>query len=122
MTSQVKTIHLIFKTHLDVGFTDLACRVVAAYFDEYIPQAIETAARLRQRGQCERFIWTTGSWLIYSYLENASPPAKRRLEKAIEAGDITWHGLPFTMHSELMDVSLFRAGLSLSEDVHHIDI
>ncbi len=115
MTHQIKSIHLIFKTHLDIGFTDLARRVVATYFDSYIPQAIETAALLRQRDQGQRFIWTTGSWLIDEYLENASPSSRRSLEKAVEAGDITWHGLPFTMHSELMDVSLFRAGLSLSQ-------
>ena len=36
----VRKVHLIFKTHLDVGFTDLARNVVAGYFDDYIPRAI----------------------------------------------------------------------------------
>ncbi|HEX6385788.1 MAG TPA: DUF5054 domain-containing protein, partial [Anaerolineae bacterium] len=113
----VKTVHTIFKTHLDLGFTDLAQSVVAQYFDEYIPQAIETAARLRQLGRRERFIWTTGAWLIYEFLEKASPGERKRLEAAIEAGDITWHALPFTMHCELMDASLFRYGLRLAQEL-----
>ncbi len=37
------------------------------------------------------------------------------MEAAIEAGDMAWHGLPFTTHSELMDASLFRYGLELSK-------
>ncbi len=72
---------------------------------------------MRREGDQNRFIWTTGSWLIYEYLERASRPERDRLEKAIAAGDIAWHGLPFTVHSELMDVGLFRFGLSLSQEL-----
>jgi hypothetical protein len=115
MTTKLETVHLVFKTHLDVGFTALARDVVAQYFETYIPRAIETAEALRALGTTENFVWTTGSWLIYEYLEKASSSQRKRLETAIEAGDITWHGLPFTMHSEFMDASLFRYGLSLSE-------
>lgn len=115
MSHNVETVHLIFKTHLDLGFTDYARNVIATYFDVFIPKAIETARILREEGLAERFVWTTGSWLIYEYLEQADPASRRRLETAITAGDIVWHGLPFTTHTELMDVSLFRYGLSLSQ-------
>ncbi|MBC7809841.1 MAG: DUF5054 domain-containing protein, partial [Burkholderiales bacterium] len=110
-----KNLHLIFKTHLDIGFTDFSRSVAANYWAKFIPQAIETARTLRESGAQERFIWTTGSWLIYEYLEQAEASARKRMEDAILAGDIVWHGLPFTMHSELMDASLFRFGLSLSQ-------
>ncbi|HEX9018081.1 MAG TPA: hypothetical protein VF806_02780, partial [Anaerolineaceae bacterium] len=102
-----RTIHLVFKTHLDVGFTDFAARVVDNYFHSYIPGAIALAETMRQRGAEERFVWTTGSWLIYEYLEQAGPAERRRMEAAIAAGDIAWHALPFTTHSELMDADLF---------------
>lgn len=114
-TSEIEVIHIIFKTHLDVGFTDFAHRVMARYFDEHIPKACETARSLRQNGRSERFVWTTGAWLIYEYFEQASSQERKDLEEAIEAGDIVWHGLPFTMHSELVDASLFEFGLSLSK-------
>lgn len=115
--SGVETVHTIFKTHFDLGFTDLARNVVDVYFEDYIPRALQTAQALREAGAAQRFIWTTGSWLIYEYLEKAAEPARRRMERAIERGDIVWHGLPFTTHSELMDVSLFRAGLKLAQDL-----
>ncbi len=112
---QVRKVHLIFKTHLDVGFTDLARNVVAGYFDDYIPRAIHVARQLREAGSEERLVWTTGSWLIFEYLEQAAPAGRAELEAAIAAGDIAWHGLPCTFHSELLDPGLFRFGLGLSQ-------
>jgi hypothetical protein len=117
MTPDTQAVHLIFKTHLDIGFVDFAQTIVANYFTRFIPDAIALAKALRERGGSERHIWTTGSWLIYEYLEQASPAERRALEAAIETGDIVWHGLPFTTHSELMDTSLFRFGLSLSQQL-----
>jgi hypothetical protein len=111
-----RTIHLIFKTHLDVGFTDLAGRVVRNYFKHYIPSALRVAREMREAGG-ERFIWTTGSWLIYEYLEQASVKERKLMEEGILAGDIAWHALPFTTHTELMDAELFRFGLSLSQSL-----
>lgn len=110
-----KKIHLIFKTHLDVGFTNYGAAVVARYFNEYFPAAMALARELRESSRPERYVWTTGSWLIYQYLEQADLPSRRRMEEAILAGDIRWHALPFTTHTELMDVDLFRRGLSLSQ-------
>src|SRR5258706_9263456 len=107
-------IHLIFKTHLDLGYTELAKNVVTQYLTSYIPNALRTARFLREQGSPDRFIWTTGSWLVYTYLEQAAASERALMEQANEAGDLSWHGLPFTMHSELMDASLFRLGLSIS--------
>jgi hypothetical protein len=115
--SSISRIHLIFKTHLDVGFTDFAANVVANYFNHYIPKAIQLAARQRESGSADRFVWTTGSWLIYEYLEQAGSADRQRMEQAIAAGDIAWHALPFTTHSENMDPGLFRFGLSLSQEL-----
>lgn len=117
MIGQVKTVHTIFKTHLDLGFTDLAANVVRQYFDEYLPLAMRTAETLRRAGGPDRFIWTSGAWLIYQYLETAGAADRRRMEAAIEAGDVTWHAMPFTVHSELMDASLFRYGLRFAQQL-----
>lgn len=114
--SAAPTVHLIFKTHLDVGFTDYARNVTARYFAEFIPHALATAQALREQG-ADRFIWTTGSWLIYEALERADAAGRRLIEQGIAAGDIAWHALPFTTHSELIDESLFAYGLSLSAEL-----
>ena len=107
------TVHLLFKTHLDIGFTDYAANVVQTYVEQFIPQALALAERTRDSAY--RFRWTTGAWLIYNYLEQASPENRRRMEDAIAAGDIRWHALPFTTHTELLDESLFRFGLTYAQ-------
>ncbi|HEX8371705.1 MAG TPA: DUF5054 domain-containing protein [Chthoniobacterales bacterium] len=109
-------VHVVFKTHLDLGFTALANDVVERYMQSFIPNAMSLARASRQEGK-ERFIWTTGSWLIYEYLERAKGEERKAMEEAIAAGDIVWHALPFTTHTELMDASLFRHGLSLSQSL-----
>lgn len=111
---QVKTLHVVFKTHLDIGYTDFSRNVLQQYFSGFIPRALAVAKELREAGGDARFVWTTGSWLIYHYLEQASALERTALETGIAHGDIVWHGLPFTQHAELIDASLYRYGLSLS--------
>ena len=64
----IEKVHLIFKTHLDIGFTDLAENVINRYIDHFIPSALSLSEELRNNDFPERFVWTTGSWLIYEYL------------------------------------------------------
>ncbi len=120
----VDRVHVVFKTHLDVGFSDLAATVVARYMDEHIPNAIALAEQLRRRREAatpdtdeaaDGFIWTTGSWLIYEYLEQADAAGRRRMEDAIARGEVAWHALPFSFFTESMDAPLFRHGLGLSQ-------
>jgi len=51
------------------------------------------------------------------FLEEAGAAARRELEAAVLAGDIRWHALPFTTHTELMTPRLFRHGLGLSQEL-----
>ena len=53
---QVEKVLVIFKTHLDIGFTDLSSKVEQRYIDYYIPKAIEVARRLREEGGDERYV------------------------------------------------------------------
>jgi len=111
-------IHLVFKTHLDIGFTDHAARVRKQYHDQFIPQAIATGEHFyREDPDKPAFIWTTGAWLIWDHLNSQDANRVKRLEQAIERGLIAWHGLPFTTHTELMSPAVFRAGLSYSAEL-----
>jgi len=114
---QIKRVHVVYKTHLDVGFTGLAKNVVDKYVNSFIPKAIDLAYQVNKDGGNKRFIWTVGSWLVDEYLRRASYDAKQKLIQAINSGYITWHGLPFTTHSELMDDELFNFGISISKDL-----
>ena len=113
-----KKIHLVFKTHLDIGFTDHAAKVRAQYHERFIPQAIDTGEHFFAEDPANpKFIWTTGAWLIWDHLNSQSPERVQRLERAIDRGLIRWHALPFTTHSELMSPAVFRAGLSYSQEL-----
>jgi hypothetical protein len=112
----IKKVIVVFKTHLDVGFTDYATAVLKKYRDFYIPQAAELAFKVNT-GSRRRFVWTVGSYLIHNYLSADDVPVERkaRLEEALRLGYVCWHALACTTHSELMDVSLLRYNLSLSK-------
>jgi hypothetical protein len=112
----VKRILVMFKCHFDAGFVDTQTAVVHRYFKEYFPRAMDLATQLRQSGS-HRYVWTTGSWLLYEYLEQATPEERARMEKAISAGDIAWHALPFTWQTELMDASMISGALGLSQSL-----
>ncbi|RKL65002.1 glycoside hydrolase [Salipaludibacillus neizhouensis] len=113
----IRTVHVVFKTHLDIGFTDLAESVIDQYVAQYIPKAIDLAEELKASGGKERYLWTTGSWLIQHYLKTTSITEQKKMKKAIKDGHITWHGLPFTTHTELMDKELLGYSLSVSNNL-----
>jgi hypothetical protein len=110
----VKRVLVMFKCHFDAGFVDTQSNVVHKYFNEYFPQAIETARAQNAQGK-RRYVWSTGSWLLYEYLEQASPAQRRTMEEAIARGDIAWHALPFTWWSEMLNQSLIEGGLGISQ-------
>ena len=106
----MKKIFVLFKTHLDIGFTNLAQNVTENYLRNFLPNAMKVARQMRD--EKEGFIWSTGSWLIQKYLEEGQEP--ELLEDAIRHGEVRWHGLPFTTHTECMNRDLFEYGVSLS--------
>ena len=79
---EVKRVLVMFKCHFDAGFIDTQAAVVDRYFTEFFPQAIRVAEQMRQSGSC-RYVWTTGSWLLYEYLEQAAADDRLRMEHAI---------------------------------------
>ena len=114
---QIKKVHLIFKTHLDIGYTDLSSLVERRYIEEFIPNTLNIIEQLRAGQAEERYVWTTGSWLVWEYLQQASPEAVKKLEAAILRGDIVWNGVPYTTCSELMNRDLFTACLKRSQQL-----
>jgi hypothetical protein len=113
--SAVEKVLIVFKTHLDVGYTDLSSKVEQRYITEFIPRAIEVNDQLRAEGSSDRYIWTTGSWLIDAYLKTASSEAVTKLEEAIRRGDIVWNGVPYTFESEGASRDVFEYCLKLAK-------
>lgn len=113
----IRRVHLVAKTHLDLGFTDLADAVVGRYVDGFFPRAIATAERLRSIDPAPgapRLVWSTGSWILREALDRRGTDVQRaEVAAAVDRGDLAWHGLPLTFHTELLDAALFRHGLSI---------
>jgi hypothetical protein len=113
----VKHVLVMFKCHFDAGFVDTQYNVVhKRYFEKFFPQAIETARVANQSGK-RRYVWTTGSWLLFEYLEQASPEDRKAMEQAIARGDIAWHALPFTWQTEMLSPSMIEGSLALSKSL-----
>ena len=110
---QVHTVLLVTKCHLDVGFTMTQQRVLQRYFDVYFPQAIERAAAQRTSGT-EHYTWTTGSWLLYEYLEQAGAAQRKAVEQAIAVRDLAWHALPLNWQTEMIDRSMIDGAMAFS--------
>ena len=107
----MKTVRIIFKTHLDIGYTDLAENVRARYLKQYIPNAIKVGRELL--GTDTPFVWTVGSWLVSEALAEDDG----MVDAAIRDGIIRWHALPFTTHTEIMTEELFEEGLKISREL-----
>ncbi|HZC23257.1 MAG TPA: DUF5054 domain-containing protein [Candidatus Binatia bacterium] len=112
----VKRVLVMFKCHFDAGFAETQAVMVRRYFTDFFPQAIDLANQLRDSGSY-RYVWTTGSWLLYEYLEQATPEQRRRMEQAIAKGDIAWHALPFTWQTEMLDQSMIQGSIGLSQSL-----
>ncbi|HEX5412523.1 MAG TPA: DUF5054 domain-containing protein [Terriglobia bacterium] len=112
-SNQVKRVLVAFTCHLDVGFTDTQAAVLAKYFDRYYPAAIQTANALRDIGE-DRYVWSTGSWLIYEYLEHVRGAARTHAEEAITKGDMAWYAVPFNLETEMLDRSILEGALGIS--------
>ena len=113
----VKRVLVMFKCHFDAGFIDTQVHVVQRYFTEYFPHAMQIAEEMRQSGGKERYVWTTGSWLLYEYLEQASAEGRKKMEDAISRGDIVWHAIPFTWQTEMIDRSMIVGSIGLSQSL-----
>lgn len=113
--ADIEKIFVVFKTHLDIGFTELSGKVTDTYHHHFIPAALDLTETLAKDSLPLRYSWTTGSWLIWDYLERADDDNRQRMEQAIRRGDFGWHALPFTMQVELCDSVLMSAAFSLSE-------
>lgn len=127
----VKRVLVMFKCHFDAGFVDTQYDVVhKRYFEKFFPQAIEVARAAntgvpadissfagRNTSGKRRYVWTTGSWLLFEYLDQASPEDRRKMEDAIARGDIAWHALPFTWQTEMLSPSMIEGSLALSRSL-----
>lgn len=97
----------------------MAAAVADTYKKRFFPTAVATARELSDTNSPLGLVWTTGSWIVREALDNpVSAKSRADLEDAIGRGDLAWHGLAVTTHSELADADLFRHGLAIAKDLN----
>src|ERR1035441_9466462 len=102
----VREIVVVFKTHFDIGYTDMATNIVQKYRTKMIDQALDVVDQNRDLPPQQQFAWTLSGWPMHKILQDwpgQSPQRKERVEQALRDGRFVVHGLPFSTHTELLE-------------------
>lgn len=116
-TPAVDEIIVVFKTHFDIGYTDMAKAVVERYRTTMIDQALDIVDRNKALAPERRFVWTLPGWPMSKIAEDwpgQTPERKARVEAAFKDGRFVVHALPFTLHTELLEPEDLVRGLGFS--------
>jgi hypothetical protein len=116
----LEEIILVFKTHFDIGYTDMAARVVERYRTSMIDRALDVVDDSRDLPEQRKFVWTIPGWPMSKILEDwdgQTLERKRRLMAAFREGRFVVHGLPFTTHTETLSEEDLVRGLSYSTNL-----
>lgn len=112
----VKKIILVFKTHFDIGFTDLAENVIHSYGNDMLREVIQTCKATENLGKL-RYVWTMPAWPLWHICYNCDPELKPELDLLIRNGQIVWHGLPFTSHTDFSAPEEYADTFRYSKDL-----
>jgi len=113
----IKKVILVFKTHVDIGFTDFASLVVKKYQTSIIDSALIVADLNRHKPKNEQFVWTLPGWPLYQIAKDWPGQTKERKDKvmtALHEGQFVSHALPFTTQTEILEPEDMVRGLIFS--------
>lgn len=112
----VKKIILVFKTHFDIGFTDLPSKVIDKYSSTMLDEVITTCKATRHMDKL-KYVWTMPSWPLKVIIDRCNAGQKRDLDSLIENGQIVWHALPFTSHTDFCTAAEYIEGLRFASEL-----
>lgn len=111
---------IVNKTHVDIGFTDLASDVIHQYRTSFMDHALGRMEQTRQMPPSQRFVWTVPGWMMHKILEDyegQDPDRQRRVIEALEQGYFAVHALPYTTHTDSLDPEDMVRGLYYSANI-----
>lgn len=103
-------IFLVFKTHFDIGFTDLSEKIIDQYAGNMLSQVIETCDGTAGMGPL-KYVWTMPSWPL-TVMQRARPEQRAALDRLVANHQIAWHALPFTSHFDFGSIEEALHGLT----------
>lgn len=115
---KVQEVIVVFKTHFDIGYTDLSSKIVETYRTTMIDKALAVCDQAQALPPEQRFAWTVPGWPLTQILYPGQTPERRaRVLAALKDGRIVYHALPFTMETESNDLEGIVRGLRFSSDL-----
>lgn len=102
----LREVIVVFKTHFDIGYTDMASNVVQRYRTTMIDQALDVVDQSRSLPPEQQFVWTIPGWPMSKIAEDwpgQTPQRRERIARAFKEGRFVVHALPFSMHTELLE-------------------
>jgi hypothetical protein len=115
---RVQEVIVVFKTHFDIGYTDLVTNVLHRYRVEMMDKALGVMEANQQSPESERFAWTVPGWPLTHILGPLQTPERRaRIEQAVREGLLAVHAAPFTLHTESFDLEDLVRGLHYSAQI-----
>lgn len=113
----LRRVIIAFKTHFDIGYTDLVANVIARYRTTMTDQALAVVDANRSLPPEQQFVWTMPGWPLSKIVEDwpgQSVARKARVLEAFRQGRFVVHALPFTTHTETLDLEDLVRGLGFS--------
>lgn len=113
----VEQVVVVFKTHFDIGYTEIASNVVQRYRTAMIDQALEVVDQNRALPPDRQFVWTLPGWPLCQILSDwpgQSAGRRQRILDAFRQGRFAVHALPFTTHTESLEAEDLVRGLGFS--------
>jgi len=112
----IRKVVLVFKTHFDLGFTDMAETVLSQYSGKMLDDVLCACEDTRQMGELS-LVWTVPAMPLCEMLSRAAGDKLERLTELVRAGRITWHALPFTSHFDFCGIEDYIEGMRYSREL-----
>jgi len=117
--SQVTDIVVVFKMHVDIGYTNWAEGVLQSYCNVMLDETLRAIGETSALPAEEQFVWTIPAWPLKYMLENSAADKRVRLAKAIKDKRIVPHALPITFETEASDLESLVRGLSYASEINN---
>ncbi|WP_448635078.1 hypothetical protein [Pedobacter panaciterrae] len=77
-TPKVTDVWVVFKTHFDLGFTDLPENVFARYRGEMMDKALSVIEKNATLPKNQHFAWTVPGWPLYAQILGPQQDSERK--------------------------------------------
>jgi len=114
---KTENVIVVFKTHFDIGYTDLAGSVVNKYQTSMIEGALKVIDKTRSLPGDEHFTWTLPAWPMQQILSGSTPEIRDRVVEALKNKYLAVHALPFTIETEASDLETLARAFQSSSDI-----